>query len=77
MIVGVVCALASGCGLVAAFGDLYGENPVSWSMVLDPLVVSAFPTVELTWRPEKASAMGEDSGAGTVLLAVQQDSAPK
>lgn len=55
--VGVICALASGCGLVAAFGDLYGENPVSWLMVLAPIVVSLFPTVELTWRRNRDLSM--------------------
>ncbi|MEU5870638.1 hypothetical protein AB0A73_03655 [Glycomyces sp. NPDC047369] len=55
--VGVVCALASGCGLVAAFGDLYGENPASWLMVLGPLVVSVFPTVELAWHRNRDLTM--------------------
>ncbi|SDE02514.1 hypothetical protein SAMN05216270_11131 [Glycomyces harbinensis] len=57
VVVGVVCALASGCGLVAAFGDLYGENPVSWSMVLGPMVVTVFPTVELAWSRDRDLSM--------------------
>jgi hypothetical protein len=57
VIVGVVCALASGFGLIAAFGDLYGENPVSWSMVLGPMVVSVFPTLELTWHRDRDLSM--------------------
>jgi len=56
-VVGAVCAVASGCGLVAAFGDLYGENPVSWLMVLGPLVVSVFPTVELAWHRNRDLSM--------------------
>jgi hypothetical protein len=57
VIVGAACALASGFGLVAAVGDLYGENPASWLMVLGPIVVSVFPTVELAWRRDRDLSM--------------------
>lgn len=49
-IVAVIGALASAWGLVAAVGDMDGENPVSLLMFLGPALAGAFPTLELAWR---------------------------